>query len=71
MNVFYFQRWRQGGYKPKIQDGWRPKTIWRGPKALESADIASQQTHCEPTDATDVDVVTNVTPTCKGLDKAN
>ena len=42
-----------------------------GVKALESADIASQQTHCEPTDATNVDVVTNATPIGKGLDHIN
>ena len=35
-----------------------------GEKAFESANTASQQT---PTNAIDVDV----TPTCKGLDKAN
>ena len=38
-----------------------------GARALETVDIASQQTHYEPTNAIDVDV----TPTCKGLDKAN
>ena len=51
----------EGGKRPTIQDGWRPKT------PLESVDIASQQTHCEPTNAIDDDV----TPTGKGLDKAN
>ena len=38
-----------------------------GARALETVDIASQQTHCEPTNAIDVDV----TPTGKGLDKGN
>ena len=38
-----------------------------GAKALESVDMASQQTHCEPTNVIDVDE----TPTGKGLDKAN
>ena len=38
-----------------------------GAKALGSADTASQQTHCEPTNARDVDV----TPRGKGLDQAN
>ena len=37
-----------------------------GAKALESVDMASQQTHCEPTNVIDVDV----TPTGKGLDQA-
>ena len=35
-----------------------------GPRDLESVDIVSQQTHCEPTNVIDADV----TPTCKGLD---
>ena len=38
-----------------------------GTKALVNADIARPQTHCEPTNAIDDDV----TPTGKGLDKAN
>ena len=38
-----------------------------GPRALESVDITSQQTHSEPTNAIDVDM----TPIGKGLDKAN
>ena len=41
--------------------------IMEGAMALEIVDIASQQTHCEPTNAIDDDV----TPTGKGLDKAN
>ena len=47
------------------------KNNMEGTKALDRANIAGQYTHREPTDVTNVDVVTYVTPIGKGLDQAN
>ena len=72
MKMFYFQQWQEGlctkeEKNPQFKMDGDPKTIMEGARAFESVDIVSQQTHFEPTNAIDVDV----TPTCKGLDKAN
>ena len=42
-----------------------------GANGLESANIASQQTHCEQTNVAHADVVTDVTLTSKRLDQTN